>query len=222
MISVDILKICAVVLYFACYYGIKRQSLKDDEFFITTNDYISEYVFHLITLLEFLFLPSRTCLYAAIGLSILLNSAYTDKKSKNVYLVLVLPVLFTAFVATDDYKAILLMQAFLCVMSATKMFGFGDVIMTIPFGVISYSFLSNQCDQLDSLAMLELDLLMVAVAEIMLFVVAAKKKMLKGLALKEPLPLGPEILISTHILLIGLLVLNHYTNITNLIGGMYF
>ena len=206
-----VIKICSAFLYLLCYTKIKKRSLEDEDFDVSKEDYKKEIFFHMITLLEFVFLPARTCIYAAIGMSILLNSAYTDKKSEKVYLMLIIPVALASFIAVDDIKAIFLLIVFLSVMSlGLKLFGFGDVIMAIPHGIITYSFLSANYPNISSITIVEIELLMFAVTEIFAFVVAKKNHQIeKGFKLKESIPIGPEILCSTHLFIIALIIVTN-------------
>lgn len=178
---------------------------KEYQIKITKKDIPYFVICEIISLYLLYFYKQNLCLnvFLSVGLAFLIICAYTDKKTMFVYMFPTYILFFLGIILeciTMKRFSCMIVIVFMLpiILGVFNAFGRGDISMCMVIGGINYLLTFHIAESL------LIECFMILLAEVFFIIKAIIEKNLKNpFCLKEKRPLGPSILISTFIILIG-------------------
>lgn len=179
--------------------------INDIPFTVTKYDKLQIVIYMLLSMYFVSNTSIVTAIFATISLPYLIVSAITDKKTKLVYdmpfyMFGVVAIIMESIIARHISLSVVIIYLFAQTLASMKLFGQGDRAMTVICGTI-YFFMYPELTAIDALL---INCIMLLIAEILFYIRAIKESNLNGpFKLKESKPLGPDLCLSTFIILLG-------------------
>lgn len=172
---------------------------------ITKRDIPYFVICEIISLYFLYFYKQNLCLniFLSVGLAFLIICAYTDEKTMFVYMFPTYILFFLGIIleciTMKRFSCMIIIVFMLPIMLGIfNAFGRGDISMCMVIGGVSYLLTFHVAESLF------IECFMILLAEVFFIIKAIIEKNLKNpFCLKEKKPLGPSILLSTFIILIG-------------------
>lgn len=197
------------IAVFGTYFWMNIAS-HDDDFAInsepitfTNKDKVYAIVLTTLTVYYITMLTITAAIFASISLPYLIVSALTDKKTKLVYdtpfyIFLVVAVIIESILFQSFHVTVIASFILAEVLALLKLYGRGDRAMTVICGTI-YGFNYMNAHMTETLLV---TCFMILFAEVTFYIRAIREKNLNGpFKLKESRPLGPDLCLSTFLLL---------------------